>query len=80
MLFRSYYGTPFALNWAMQVGCFVDFKSLAFSYANVNIKRPVIGTGLIIDSQPVLAPMLMDEDGNWVKPKDYDVAIGVRNE
>ena len=35
----EYYGTPFALNWSMQVGCFVDFKSLAFSYANVNIKR-----------------------------------------
>ena len=76
----EYYSTPFALNWAMQVGCFVDFKSLAFSYANVNIKRPIIGTGLIIDSQPVLAPMLMDEDGNWIKPKDYDVVIGVRNE
>ena len=76
----EYYGTPFALNWAMQVGCFIDFKSLAFNYANVNIKRPIIGTGLIIDSQPVLAPMLMDEDGNWIKPKDYDVVIGVRNE
>ena len=76
----EYYSTPFALNWAMQVGCFIDFKSLAFNYANVNIKRPIIGTGLIIDSQPVLAPMLMDEDGNWVKPKDYDVVIGVRNE
>jgi hypothetical protein len=76
----EYYGTPFALNWAMQVGCLIDFKSLAFSYANVNIKRPIIGTGLIIDSQPVLAPMLLDEDGNWVKPKDYGVVIGVRND
>ena len=46
----------------------------------MNIKRPVIGTGLIIDSQPVLAPMLMDEDGNWIKPKDYDVVVGVRND
>lgn len=73
----EYYGTPFALNWAMQVGCLVDFKSLAFSYANVNIKRPIIGTGLIIDSQPVLAPMLLDEDGNWIRPQDYDVVIGV---
>lgn len=72
----EYYGTPFALRWAMQVGCLIDFKSLAFSYANVNIKRPVIGTGLIIDSQPVLAPMLLDEDGNWIKPQDYLEIMG----
>lgn len=73
----EYYGTPFALNWAMQVGCLIDFKSLAFSYANVNIKRPVIGTGLIIDSLPVLMPMLLDEHGKWVKPRDYDAVIRV---
>ena len=60
----------------MQVGCLIDFKSLAFSYANVNIKRPIIGTGLIIDSQPILSPMLLDEDGKWIKPKDYLEIMG----
>lgn len=68
----GYYGTPFALNWALQCGCLIDYKSYAFSYANVNIKRQVIGTGLIIDSQPVLFPLLMDENGAWIKPNDYD--------
>lgn len=68
----GYYGTPFALNWALQCGCLIDYKSYAFSYANVNIKRQVIGTGLILDSQPVLVPLLMDENGAWVKPADYD--------
>ncbi len=68
----EYHGTPIALNWAMQTGCLIDYKSYAFSYANVNIKRAVIGTGLIIDSQPVLVPLLMDENGAWVKPSDYD--------
>lgn len=68
----EYHGTPIALNWAMQTGCLIDYKSYAFSYANVNIKRAVIGTGLIIDSQPVLVPLLMDEDGSWIKPNDYD--------
>lgn len=68
----EYFGTPLLLNWAMQAGCLIDSKSYAFSYANVNIKRPVIGTGLIIDSQPVLVPLLMDENGGWVKPSDYD--------
>lgn len=68
----GYYGTPFALNWALQCGCLIDYKSYAFSYANVNIKRQVIGTGLIVDSQPVLVPLLMNEKGDWVKPSDYD--------
>lgn len=71
----EYFGTPLLLNWAMQCGCLIDSKSYAFSYANVNIKRAVIGTGLIIDSQPVLVPLLMDESGNWVKPNDYDVVM-----
>lgn len=68
----EYHGTPIALNWAMQTGCLIDYKSYAFSYANVNIKRAVIGTGLIINSQPVLVPLLMDENGSWIKPSDYD--------
>lgn len=68
----EYHGTPIALNWAMQCGCLIDYKSYAFSYANVNIKRAVIGTGLIINSQPVLVPLLMNENGDWIKPSDYD--------
>lgn len=71
----EYHGTPIALNWAMQVGCLIDHKSYAFSYANVNIKRQIIGTGLIIDSQPMLVPLLMDENGSWIKPNDYDVVV-----
>jgi len=71
----EYHGTPIALNWAMQVGCLIDHKSYAFSYANVNIKRQIIGTGLIIDSQPLLVPLLMDGNGNWIKPNDYDIVM-----
>lgn len=72
----EYHGTPIALNWAMQTGCLIDHKSYAFSYANVNIKRAVIGTGLIIDSQPLLVPLLMDENGSWIKPSDYAIVMG----
>ncbi len=72
----EYHGTPIALNWAMQCGCLIDYKSYAFSYANVNIKRAIIGTGLIIDSQPLLVPLLMDENGSWIKPSDYDTVMG----
>ena len=61
----DYWGNPNGLFWGMQCGCLIDDDALAFSYNNVNIKRPVIGTGLIIDSIPVLEPMILDRAGRW---------------
>lgn len=68
----DYWANSLGLYWGMNVGCLIDDKSLAFAYNNCNLHRPLIGTGLIIDSQPVLAPLLMDENGAWIKPADYD--------
>ena len=62
----DYWGNPNGLFWGMQCGCLIDDDALAFSYNNVNIKRPVIGTGLIIDSIPVLEPMILCEEGKWL--------------
>ncbi len=62
----EYWGNPIALYWAMQCGCLIDDKSYAFNYNNVNLKRPIIGTGLIIDSMPVLEAMVLNEDGRWI--------------
>jgi hypothetical protein len=53
----QYWSTPTKLLWGMNTGCLIDRKSLAFNYNNVNIKRPVIGTGLIIDGKPILEEM-----------------------
>lgn len=63
----DYWGNPNGLFWGMQCGCLIDDDSLAFSYNNVNIKRPVIGTGLIINSIPVLEPMILNGEGRWEK-------------
>lgn len=63
----DYWGNPTGLYWAMQTGCLIDDESYAFNYNNVNIKRPVIGTGVIIDSQPVLEPLIMNSLGRWQK-------------
>lgn len=68
----DYWANSLGLYWGMNVGCLIDDKSLAFAYNNCNLHRPLIGTGLIIDSQPVLVPLLMDENGSWIKPSDYD--------
>ena len=62
----DYWGNPNGLFWGMQCGCLIDDDALAFSYNNVNIKRPIVGTGLIIDSLPVLEPMILSTDGRWV--------------
>lgn len=53
----KYWSTPTGLHFAVNSGCLIDRKSLAFAYANNNMKRPVIGTSLIIDSNPVLEVM-----------------------
>ena len=62
----SYWGNPNGLFWGLQCGCLIDDDSLAFSYNNVNIKRPVIGTAVIINSQPILEPMVLNDKGRWV--------------
>ncbi len=61
----QYWGTTERLNWGMNVGCLVDDKALAFEYNNSNLKRPVIGTGMIIDSQPRLIPLVMKSNRRW---------------
>lgn len=65
----DYWGNPNGLFWGMQIGCLVDDNQLAFSYNNVNLKRPVIGTGVIINSQPILEPMVLSESGRWIGGK-----------
>jgi len=61
-----YWGNSLGLFWGMQTGCLVDPKSLAFAYNNCNLKRPIIGTGIIIDGQPLLIPMILNKRGRWV--------------
>lgn len=65
----KYWANPNGLYFALQTGCLVDNHSLAFNYNNVNLKKPIIGTALIIDSLPVLEPMVLDSVGRWVGRK-----------
>lgn len=53
------------LNFGMTVGCLIDDSSMAFHYNKVFVKRPVIGLGMIIDSQPLLIPMVLNRKGRW---------------
>lgn len=61
-----YWGNPNMLLFGMTVGCLVDNKSLAMAYNKNNLKRPVIGCGVIIDSIPMLIPMVLNKQGRWI--------------
>jgi hypothetical protein len=62
----QYSSSPSQLIWSMQVGCLVDDDSLAFAYNRTNLGRPIIGIGMIINSIPVLIPMLLNKKNRWV--------------
>lgn len=55
-----------ALYWGLYSGCLIDSASLAFAYGKLFPKKPIIGCSIIIDSQPILIPMLLDKKGRWV--------------
>ena len=60
-----YQGNGERLNFGMTVSCLIDDASMAFHYNKVFINRPIIGCGMIIDSQPKLIPLVMNRDGRW---------------
>jgi|TARA_E500000318_G_scaffold25044_1_gene25098 predicted phosphodiesterase len=57
--------SPLALNFAMCVGCSINPKHEAFKYAKNYIKRPIISVGAIINSQPVIYAMPLNDKGEW---------------
>lgn len=61
----QYWGNPNALLFGMTVGCLVDQHALAMEYNKNNLKRPVIGLGVIINSIPQLVPMVLNSNGRW---------------
>lgn len=53
----KYWANPNGLFFAVNSGCLIDDANYAFAYNNVNLKRPIIGTSLIIDGNPVMEAM-----------------------
>lgn len=62
-----YWGNSEGLYWGMTVGCLIDDEALAYAYNKTNLKRPIIGVGMIINGQPKLIPMILGKNGRWVK-------------
>lgn len=63
----EYWANPLGLHFSLQCGCLVDDDARAMSYNKLNLKRPIIGIGAIINGIPKLIPMQLNEDGRWIK-------------
>jgi len=63
----NYWGNSLGLYWQGFTGCLVNDKSLAMSYNNTNLKRPIIGSLIILDGWPRLIPLVMNSHGRWIK-------------
>jgi len=61
----QYYSNPEKLVWAMQTGCLTNQKSLAFGYAKNFKDRFVMSSGVIIDGQPRIHPLVV-KNGHWI--------------
>jgi len=61
----EYWSNPNNLFWGMNVGCLIDNNSMAFAYNKLFPKRPIIGTGSIINGHPRLHPMILTKKGRW---------------
>lgn len=62
----EYWGNSLGLYFAAQTGCLVDDDSLAMEYNKTNLKRPLIGSLIILDGHPKLLPMVLNKRGRWI--------------
>jgi len=49
----------------MNVGCLIDFNSIAFRYAKMSVYKPTTGCGVIIAGVPYFIPMFTKKNGRW---------------
>ena len=61
----EYWSSPTSLNFSLCTGSSIDPKSEAFKYGKNFIKRPIISVGAIINNQPVIYAMPLDNNGEW---------------
>lgn len=53
------------IYFSMIAGCLIDKDALAFAYGKMFPKKPIIGCAVIVNSQPILIPMYLNDDGRW---------------
>lgn len=61
----EYVSNPRDLLWGMNTGCLIDKNAMAFAYNKLDLSRPIISTGALIDGQPRIFPMQLSRGGEW---------------
>ena len=73
---QGHYHTKFLISWlanpdnlffAMNVGCMINQKSMAFNYARNFKTRFILGCAVIVEGYPKLLPMVLNSKGSWIK-------------
>lgn len=62
----NYWASGSGLFWQLQLGCLINDESLAYAYNKVNLKRPIIGSAIILDGYPRLLPMICNWKNRWI--------------
>lgn len=62
----QYWSNPRGFFWGAQTGCLVDINSLAMAYGKNNLKKPVLGSLIIINGYPISVPMVLDDKFRWI--------------
>lgn len=57
----EYSVSPNAMLFGVQVGCGIDRKAYAMAYGK-NYKKPIIGCAVMINDQPLLVPMVLEDN------------------
>lgn len=63
----QYWANSNQLYWAVNSGCLIDDKALAFAYNKTTLARPILGCTVILDGLPKLIPMVLKKNGRWDK-------------
>ena len=62
----AYVSSPGRQYWGATIGCLIDDESMAFAYNQTFRKRPIVGCLVILDGQPYLKKMVLDDKGRWI--------------
>lgn len=60
-----YYANRKHLIFGFQVGSLIDQKAYAFAYSKKNIKKAIIGCGIVDKGVPIFIPMVLGPGGQW---------------
>lgn len=62
----QWWANSLGLYFAAQTGCLIDDDTLAFEYNNNNLKRPLIGSLVILNGEAITIPMVLNKRGRWI--------------